>query len=180
MDCVLAHTTEGTQKSGSSTVGTVGEARESGTELTDLTDGRKRNLCSKLGAQNPRRFQRNSRNGSECCSRGTNPEKMADSEKPIVRRKVRSFFRPINGRRTAGFWIGGVAPEPPDKGGDAGGSPRTPKGAEQNSQNLVSWIPKFAAHDEGAQFTWIPPTNQRLRNMLKQRVTLEESVQFRV
>jgi hypothetical protein len=134
MDCVLAHTTEGTQKSGSSTVGTVGEARESGTELTDLTDGRKRNLCSKFGAQNPRRFQRNSRNGSECCSRGTNPEKMADSEKPIVRRKVRSFFRPINGRRTAGFWIGGVAPEPPDKGGMRGVAPAPPKAPNKTAK----------------------------------------------
>jgi hypothetical protein len=56
MDCVLAQKTEGSQKSGSSTVGTVGEARKSGTELTDLTDGRKRNLCSKFRAQNSRRF----------------------------------------------------------------------------------------------------------------------------
>ena len=41
-------------------------------------------------------------------------------------------------------------------------------------------IPKSDTHNEGAQFTWIPQKNQRLRNMLKKRVTLEESMQFRV
>jgi len=165
MDCVLAQKAEGSQKSGSSTVGTVGETPRFGNR-TDWSDRWQKSDISDRNWQSEN--QETDKTIRDCRGRSRkigwnavrsargNPEENCWKWLKIAKKTLLKIA--INFQKTV--------PELP-------GGPAAKK-------SLRLRIPKSAAHDEGAQFTWIPPTNQRLRNMLKKRVTLEESMQFRV